>query len=193
MRTRFARRGNGGGPRRGFDWDAAYPLFALTPGGAAFDWLRIPSDNIDPLQDDRDILPKTLIKTLISFGVGTTTVTNGTNGTLYFGIIAWDGRNGDPPANILDTPDPTNGAYDWIIWLPIAFANTSGSSLFYQNTTLNCSESGVISSSAQRKLPPGKGLLWCAFWDSPNGNVQFNGAIRMGLKGDFTAPGLGGG
>jgi len=178
--------------RRGFDWDSATSDGFLGANVLSYDWARVPSDFVDPLTGQH-IAPKTLSKTLLSHSITTSPLASGTVGTFWFGLIAWDGPDGAPPTSFLDLPDVTNGSYDWIHWNPVHAVNASGLPLFFQGPQPGA-DGGTLEFSSQRKLPPGKGLLWLALWQGPVGtSVGFSFTYRFGLKGDVTAVGLGGG
>lgn len=191
MRTRPPRRETRWA--RGFDWDAAVNDVNMAPSFTSFDWLRVPSDSADPLQNDEVILPKTLVKTLLWCHGGANIIPNGQVWNAWFGIIAWDGPDGNaPPATGI--PDVTNGALDWILWLPMSARNATGGAINYTLQFLTSSQTGGLYSDAQRKLPPSKGLLWVLSYTGPVGSTfSFTFTARMGLKGDVTAKGLGGG
>jgi len=182
--------------RRGFDWDSAtFAPQILLSGQTFYDWVRIPSDNFDPLVPDPTdrVPPKTLVKTLVYPHISVAPLTGGDSFQAWLGLIAWDGADGNAPV-AADVPDVTNGAYDWLLWLPMAGANViaAGSTIF-NNDFQGSSYIGGLYTDAQRKLPPGRGLLAIfAFAGPAGGFCNYSLSVRMGLKGDVTAVGLGG-
>jgi len=179
--------------RRGFDWDSAHPIASGgTSGMRGADWLRVPSDNVDPISG-LFVAPKTLVKTLLWPHILITGMGSGNHVDFYLGVCAWDGPDGNPPA-VANCPAAENGSFDWIFWLPIGVTNTGGVYADWNNNFQNASQTGGVFSDAQRKLPPGTGLLWVisAFPASGNPSFSFSLPARMGLKGDVTAVGLGG-
>jgi len=182
--------------KRGFDWDGYSTQIGVSSATdfADADWMRVPSEALDPLSGTPDypIAPKTLIKTNFYMSAATSVVQSGTSLQLDFGIIAWDGIDALVPTEI---PDASNPALDWVLWGTLRNFNVSGSALFYQNNFANASDIGGLTSSAMRKLPPNRGLLFCYhFTTSAIAGVTFSMSVaaRMGLKGDVTAVGLGG-
>jgi len=194
MRTR-SRRAVPSNWRRGFDWDSVTYGVSLPPFATVMDWARVPSDTTDPISGTY-ILPKTLVKTLLTFDAATETVGANYFGRFILGMIAWDSSNGNPPTSLVDFPDPTNGSAEWVFWLPQNLtAINAGLSFQLGGNGAGPSDGGVIEISAQRKLPPGTGLLWVAYYESnqPGVDLAFQFTMRLGLKGDVTAVGLGGG
>jgi len=112
---------------------------------------------------------------------------------LYQGIIAWQ-STGAPPSGA-DIPDPSYGSYDWIAWLPATANNVSGATAFIDfQFGGNGQQSGPLEISSQRKLPPSVGILYVVSYAGSVSSVCWLTAdFRMGLKGDVTTPGLGGG
>jgi len=181
--------------RRSFDWDyAAFQLGHTNSGDAYATWLRIPSGGNDPFQNDNFIPAKTLQKTLISFYACTSPIPTGETGTLFLGIMAWNGIDESDPTDIPDAAD--GAAYDWLWWQPYPIVNVSGSSVIYQsNSAYNSDNGGIFSVSSQRKLPQGTGILLVSSWvcSASGADCYAKLVVRMGLKGAVAGPGLGSG
>lgn len=193
MRRRALRRGSNW--VRGFDWDFAVLGGLIGPNSSTFDWVRVPSDNPDPISEAY-VGPKTLTRHLVYPFVQIQGLTAPpVRPWFVFGLITWDG---DPNlTSFVELPDVTNGALDWIHWvmMPVGYTGGGGAGDAWYSTFQYGTEQGCLDFKAQRKLPPGRGLLACfGFVDAPVGSTcLFNIGYRLGLKGDVTAPGLGGG
>lgn len=192
---RRQRRGNGSRWARGFDWDWAQ-VTGLIPalGGYASAWIRTPSDQQDVFGSGAFILPKTLTRSLIyPFAQiqGLTAPPLWT--TFYLGLIATDGDGASPPPIV----DPVNGAHDWIAYIamPVGYTGGGGTGDAWYSTFQYGTEQGCLDFSSQRKLPPGRGIA--AYFGCGGGSAGstclFNVTFRIGLKGDVSAAGLGGG
>jgi len=180
---------------RGFDWDStAGAVTTISPGTTAFDWARWTSDHQDPAQNDLHIAPKTLVKTLLALQSETSAIASGADWQCFFGLITADsfdpGSFGGP-----DVPDASVGTHDWIAWLSWGAVNKQAGAVPYTTQfNANGGGHGMLEYSSQRRLPPNRGILWVFQYAGPGGTTaSATFAIRMGLKGDVTAPGLGGG
>lgn len=200
--SRSFRRGARGGRNRivrPVDWDWARTYGLIGNNSGYYTWMRVPADS-DDVDQDLFITPKTLVRTLVRGDIMTNSLpepSNVLNGTFYFGLIAWkSSTTADPTFGFAGWPDPTNGAYDWIFWCPVVMTNVGGVGVNFKTSFFGLdTESGWCQSRAMRKLPPQTGILCCMFYDGNLGNdteVGINIAVRMALKGDFSAPGLGG-
>lgn len=199
---KFRGRHRGAKWARPVDWDWANLTGLVGPNAGYYTWVRVPSETIDP-SNDTEIVPKTLVRTLVraDFQTGPLPEPGSVlNGTFYFGIIAWRSSTpADPTFGFAGWPDPTNGAYDWVFWAPIFMTNVSsgtGANVQLKATFGNDTETGWTQSRAMRKLPPQTGLLMCLFYDGGLGStpiIGLNIGVRLALKGDVSAVGLGGG
>lgn len=175
---------------RGFDWDGARFATVQNMGVQAWDIARWPSDDVDPATGLL-IQPKTLVKTLLSLASETSAIANGTDYQFFFGVIALDMYQGVVAPTAL--PDVTNAALDWILWVSAGNLNITGAPANQFAGFNTQTEQGMNTFSSQRKLPPGRGIIWTATMLGPAGSSwSLVGALRMGLKGAVTAPGLGG-
>jgi len=178
---------------RGFDWDAASFTVDLQPGEIFCDWARVPSGSTDPLANDLFIRAKTLVKTLVYPHINGPVTPANDSFEFYMGLIAWDGPDATPPSQF---PLPSNGAVDWLWWLPAGAFNPPGfSTVVWNNNFQDASYTGGLYSSAMRKLPESKGIAlvmhYVAGPSGATGHIGVSVQLRMGLKGDVTAAGLG--
>ena len=94
----------------------------------------------------------------------------------YFGVIAWDAESslaGTGP--LVDPPDPSNGALDWMIRIPIVHpANVP------TGTIANNVSSEWVTSRAMRRLGNTKGLL--GVFQAQSGTFGFNVDVRYAIK-----------
>lgn len=175
---------------RPVDWDFA-EVSTVIGGGAdpQYVWLRVPSDSTD-LAAETFIAPKTLVRTMVRGMAITDTLVDNSYFGLYMGIIVWHGNADNTVPSALSGPDPTNGALDWIFYAP---SNVATAGLGVSESQFNWGIDGDWKESrAQRKLPPGAGIL-LALYSTPNATYRARWSFRLALKGDVTAPGLGGG
>lgn len=179
---------------RGFDWDAATFGYNGAAGTTFYGVLRVASDAPDPTQNDLNMHPKTLVKMLIALQHQSAGVANNAQWQSFFGIIPIDAYQADD-INGADVPDPSLGSYDWMAWITWGATNVAGSTQTYTTQfNANGGGGGMLEIKSQRKLPPGRALLWVGATVCTTAiNFSLTGAVRLGLKGDVTAPGLGGG
>lgn len=176
---------------RGFDWDGARFATLQNTGVQAWDIARWPADDVDPATGLL-ISPKTIVKTLLSLQMETSAVANATDWQFFFGVMAIDAYQGVIAPTAL--PDVTNAALDWMAWISAGALNISGAATNYiTQFNAQAGDQGMLEFSSQRKLPPGRAIIWTATMLGPVGSSwSIVGALRMGLKGAVTAAGLGG-
>lgn len=176
---------------RGFDWDGFDIRNAVGADGTWGEWIRVPSDSVDPL-DGLFRPPKTLTRLLLyPFFYVEGLSAPPAYATAYIGIRAWSVNSLSISS---DFPDPYNAADDWIAYLVMPIVRvTSAASQDWYSTWMFGTERGCIDIKSQRKLPPGVGISLSVGFEGPTGaSLYTNFIARVGLKGDVTAPGLGG-
>lgn len=179
--------------RRGFDWDGwlSGPI-ELNPGDFYAQWLRFPSDGVDPTQPTIGAIgAKTLVNTRLffTFTINPSDVAGEAN-RLMMGVITFDWADPTTMPNFAQAPDPFVGSYDWIIWNPTG--STAGFVGEFFTLTTSAQDDGCLQSKAMRKLPPGRGVLFVMAYEGVQ-IVRGFASARLGLKGDVTAVGLGSG
>lgn len=186
------------GPRRKFDWEHGiidYSI-AFSQGGGDYDiaagWVRVPASNMDTLTDAWIEPEWTLVRSIIQaksliYQTGTTTPTFY---EIFAGLIAVDGFAGlNIPTEI---PAPSAGGGDWIWRQYSAFHIGDGGGALPARPTSGQADNTFgpreqMDSSAQRKLPDNKGVLYVVETirqtaGTGSAQVYHDADVRLGLK-----------
>jgi len=146
----------GKSPRRNVTWGwNGVSINGFTGPGRSNFWIVAPagaaSDGITP-QLDTD---NTLIRTISFWNVGgTLTADPSVESQLFLGIIAWAGADAGAPDQ---TPDASNGAFDWVWRMPVNRPDVGGGSVAVNFPTTE----EMVHSRAMRKFGRDLGLLGC--------------------------------
>lgn len=198
FRRRSSRRRTSSG--RKTYWAFAQPQLLETtfnsPRQCYTGWASYPSGHVDPVTSRLIPSDETAVRVIMNSQllyntdalefvtspvlatIGLIAYDGGTNPSYYDGTLFSPTSAGAPPFPNLNAGD------DWIIRQPMIFQ--AGNS--YQGPVAT----QFIESKAMRKLPPGRGILWCLEVTDPNsllGSMTFSGGsdIRIAMRSGFTA------
>jgi len=169
-------------PKRDVTWGYSTLTENITLGAGQFTgiWLVGSANGIGAANFDNFRGDETVIRMLPHVGCSSVvSSTDSDNAGTYFGIIDWD-QAGSVASIPAITPDPRDGAWDWMWRWAVMWNNEAGSSqlVFYDSTLANGPYADVRS---MRKMGKNKGLLMVAN-NYANNNVALIWDVRFAVK-----------